>query len=103
MNERTILIIVALLVFGGFSAWVLVEEGYIAIWQASFMSPATMQVLFDLVIACMVFMVWMIKDASARGISPLPWMIAIVATGSIAILVYLLVREWQKKAQLQVQ
>ncbi|BDX05640.1 hypothetical protein [Planctobacterium marinum] len=96
MNMRIILLGMILAAFTGFSLWVLLDVGYFGIWAAGFESAGTMQILFDLVISCLVFSCWMLADAKARKVNPWPWLLAILATGSIAILVYLLVREIQK-------
>lgn len=102
MNMRIILLGVILLAFAGFSTWVLLDVGYLGIWAAGFESAGAMQILFDLVISCLVFSSWMLADAKVRKVNPWPWLLAILATGSIAILVYLLVREIQKSKQTQI-
>lgn len=101
MNLRISLLTLLLVLFGGFSTWVLLQEGYFGIWAAGFTSPGALQILLDLVVACLVFCSWMLADARSRGINPVPWLVAIATTGSIAILIYLLNREWRKKAVLQ--
>lgn len=78
-----------------FSTWVMWHAGYIGIWQAGFESPASLQILLDLIICCLLVSAWIIKDAKARGANPYPWIIGTVMTGSIAPLGYLLVREHQ--------
>lgn len=95
MNIRVVILLLVLIAFVGFSSWVMLDIGYIGIWAAGFQSLGAMQILFDLVISCLVFSWWMLGDARARNVNPVPWLLAIVATGSIAILVYLLVRELQ--------
>ncbi len=101
MNLRFVLLIVIFALFGGYTFWLLFEVGYIAIWQAGFASPASLQILLDLVIACLIICSWMIGDAKARGLTIWPWILAVVTTGTIAILVYLIVREFNKKSRLQ--
>ena len=96
MMIRITLLSFVLLAFGVFSMWVMLDVGYFGIWASGFESPGATQILFDLVISCLVFSCWMLADAKARGVNPWPWLLAIVATGSIAILVYLIVRETQK-------
>lgn len=101
MNLRVVLLFLTLLIFGGYSVWVLIQEGYMGIWLSGFASPVALQILLDLVVSCLVFSSWMIADAKSRAMNPVPWLIAIAATGSIAILVYLLCREWDKKPEVQ--
>ncbi len=81
--------------FVAFSSWVMWHVGYIGIWQAGFESPASIQILLDLVICCLIITSWIKKDAEARGMNPYPWIIGTVFTGSIAPLAYLLVREYK--------
>lgn len=101
MSLRVLLLLLALVLFGGYSVWALLQVGYIGIWASGFASPGTLQILIDLVISCLVFSSWMIADAKSRGVNSAPWLIAILTTGSIAILVYLLFREMAKKRELQ--
>ncbi|MCC2615915.1 hypothetical protein LJ739_06650 [Aestuariibacter halophilus] len=98
MNPRVVLLSVVLALFGGYSVWLMMEVGYVAIWQAGFTSPAALQILMDLAIACVIISSWMIGDARARGITVWPWLVAVLTTGTLAILVYLLVREFAQKA-----
>lgn len=97
MKLRTILLLVIFALFGGYSFWLLFDIGYFAIWQAGFTSPAAVQILLDLVVSCLIISSWMIGDAKARGINVKPWLVAVLATGSIAILIYLIIREFSKK------
>ncbi|MDM7860349.1 DUF2834 domain-containing protein [Alteromonas sp. ASW11-36] len=101
MNVRLILLLVTLALFGAYSGWLLLDVGYIAIWQAGFANPSSLQILIDLVIACLIITSWMIGDAKARGITVWPWIVAVLTTGTLAILVYLVVRELAKKPKLQ--
>lgn len=78
-----------------FSTWVMWEIGYLGVWQAGFVSSGSLQILLDLVIGCFLICSWMIRDAKARGLNPAPWIIGVLTTGTIAALVYLLVREYQ--------
>ena len=101
MNLRLVLLLVTLALFGAYSVWLLLDVGYIAIWKAGFANPSSLQILMDLVIACLIISSWMIGDAKARGVSVWPWIIAVLTTGTLAILVYLVVRELAKKPKLQ--
>ena len=101
MNIRLILLTVTFALFGAYSLWLLLDVGYIAIWQAGFASASSFQILMDLVIACLIVSSWMIGDAKARGVTVWPWILAVVTTGTLAILVYLIVRELAKKPMSQ--
>ena len=94
-NLRKPFLWLALTSFSAFSAWVMWEIGYLGVWQAGFVSSGSLQILLDLVIGCFLICSWMIGDAKARGLNPIPWVIAVGLTGTIAALAYLLVREYQ--------
>lgn len=98
MNLRGILLIAILALFGGYSSWLLFDIGYFGIWQAGISSLGAIQILADLVIACLIISSWMIGDAKARGINVVPWLVGVLTTGTIAILAYLIVREFSKKS-----
>ena len=96
MNVKKIGLWTILISFSVFSSWVMLNVGYVGIWQAGLESPASFQILLDLVICCLIISSWINADARSRGINPLPWFVAILTTGSLAILVYLVVREHKK-------
>ncbi|KZX76386.1 hypothetical protein A3715_12845 [Oleiphilus sp. HI0009] len=81
--------------FSVFSIWVMLQVGYFGVWEAGFVSSGSLQILLDLVIGCFLICSWMISDAKARGINPMPWVIAVCTTGTIAALAYLLAPEYQ--------
>lgn len=98
MTLRKALLWILFVDFAAFSSWVMWDAGYLGIWQAGMASPASWQLLLDLAIACVLISVWIKGDAESRGINPWPWMVAIVFTGSLATLAYLLIREYQGAA-----
>ena len=85
------IIFVAFSILTGVAAF---QHGYIGIFEAGFRDSASMQVFFDLVISVSLFGVWMLFDAQKRGATVWPFIIAIPAVGSLAPLVYLIMREW---------
>ena len=85
--------------FAALSLWAMWEVGYFGIWAAGFTSIGAVQILFDLVVCCILITSWLKKDADSRGINPYPWMIATFASGSLALLVYLLIREYARTDQ----
>ena len=99
MNIRKALLWIVLIDFALFSSWVMWDVGYLGIWRAGFASWASLQVLIDLVICAGLICVWMVVDARQRGINPWPWVVATLLTGSLAPLVYLIVREHGRAVQ----
>lgn len=99
MTLRKILLWAVFVDFTVFSIWVLAEVGYFGIWQAGISSPGAMQLLFDLVVCCLLIVLWLKKDAEQLGMNPYPWIVSILLTGSLAILLYLLVREYRLDAK----
>jgi hypothetical protein len=88
-----VLIPVVWLVFMAVSTWAVWEVGYLGIFEAALTGgPGTLQVLFDLIVACAFGTAWMVRDARARGVDPRPWALAVLALGSIPILTYAVVR-----------
>ena len=84
--------------FGVLSALALRDVGYFGIIAPHFQSWGGAQVIVDLVIVCALGCLWMIEDARARGISPWPFVVATVFTGSFGILFYLVARELRGSA-----
>lgn len=91
---RKTLLWAVLLAFGLFTTRVVLDVGYIGLWASAFQSGASLQILLDLCICCGLISLWVISDARQRGVSPWPWLVAIVFMGSIAVLGYLLTREY---------
>lgn len=52
----------------------------------------SLQIYVDLVIAVVVICVWIYRDATKRGASPWPWLVAAAIVGMFSPLVYLLTR-----------
>lgn len=57
------------------------------------------QIFVDLCIALGLFIMWMVSDARERGIPALPYAIAILGTGSIGALAYLVHRTVKEAGQ----
>lgn len=92
MNMRQGLIAAVLIAFTAYSLTVVAEVGYLGLWQAGLASPASLQILIDLCIACGLGGLWLIDDARQRGVAAWPWLIAVLTTGSIGLLAYLFMR-----------
>ena len=87
------LITLTLLAFGALTAAALWQHGYWGIFEPLFKSFGGAQVLADLAIALVLFMVWMWNDAKATSRNPWPWIVATLALGSFGPLLYLLTRQ----------
>ncbi len=70
----------------------LFKEGLIGMITPFNASLWTSQYFLDLVIALCLVMVWIWRDCRIRNKQPLPWIIATLFTGSLAPLLYLIVR-----------
>ena len=49
------------------------QVGYLGIFAAGFANPGSLQVLLDLVVACLLISSWMVIDARANGRNPWPY------------------------------
>jgi hypothetical protein len=87
--QRTVLSI-TLVLFTALTAVALWQHGYWGVIAPHFQTFGAGQVFADLVIALSLFAVWMWRDARATGRNPLPWLLLVVAAGSIGALLYLL-------------
>jgi len=83
------LILAIFLPFALYSAYTLMQVGYIGIWT-SHAHIAGVQVLSDLIIACILAMVWMWRDAQASGRTVWPYILVTLTMGSFGPLSYLL-------------
>jgi hypothetical protein len=92
MNKKQIALGVVLADFVAFTAYVIVNYGYVGLFEAAMANAATIQVLLDLTIALSIFLFWMWQDARQHGIAPLPYVVLTAALGSIGPLVYLIRR-----------
>lgn len=93
MNFRTILLLGVLLLFSAYSFYVIGSTGVIGFFQQAHSTPAGIQVLVDLVIACTLGLIWMRGDAATRGLPFAPYAVLTLCLGSIGLLSYLLHRE----------
>jgi len=99
MNRR-ILAIAILIPFSILSAYAVSKVGYIGIFDYHRHSPAGWQVFVDLVIACVLMLVWLIPEARRNGISPWPYVGVTVFLGSFGPLLYLLIHGSRKSSEL---
>lgn len=93
MNWKTLLIGLLLLDFLALSGYAMYQVGYVGIWAAGVDNWGALQILVDLVIACLLISLWMIADARQRGANPWPYVVITLFAGSVGPLLYLLRRE----------
>ncbi len=98
MSPRRISVIAVVLAFGALSAMALMEAGYLGIFAQHFETYAGMQVLTDLVIVCVLAIVWMVNDAKTSGVTPWPFVVLTLAAGAFGPLFYLVAREIKSRA-----
>jgi MFS superfamily sulfate permease-like transporter len=87
------LLTIALVFYGVLSVIALWQHGYWGVIAPHFQSFGAAQVLTDLVIALTLAMVWMWRDAQARGRKVWPWIVITLVAGSFGPLIYLLTRK----------
>ena len=91
---RTLGILAALVLvpFTAWSLWLSADTGYLEFLAVAGREPWAMQMLIDLVLACLLFTIWMVPDARKRGINPWPYVAITLFAGSIGGLGYLVHR-----------
>jgi hypothetical protein len=72
---------------------VVFQNGYTGFIDLALAEPWAMQMLTDLAIALFLFSVVLVRDARALGITPWPYLVAILFLGSIGALAYVVHRE----------
>lgn len=90
MSPTRILAAALFATFGAYSGWVMLQVGYLGIWQAGLANPAALQVLLDLVILGLLASLWIVRDARASGRNPWPYVALTAGAGSFGPLLYLL-------------
>lgn len=85
----------AIAVFAAFTIYtaiVVMNHGYTGFIDLAMEGGWAAQIFIDLCIALALFMVWMVPDAREREIPFIPYCIAILGTGSVGALAYLVHR-----------
>ncbi len=93
MNARQMGIGSVLAPFLALTGYAVYHHGYLAFFDFHALNAVQLQIVVDLIIALSFVMVWMWRDAKARGISPIPYVVMTVLLGSIGPLVYVIRRE----------
>ncbi len=99
MSGRLIALIAVILAFGALSAQALMDAGYLGIFLGPLESWAGTQVLVDLVIVCVLAILWMLNDAKTSGVNPWPFVVLTLAAGAFGPLFYLVAREVKSRAK----
>ncbi len=90
MTRRNLALVI-LIPFTVLSLYAVYKVGYVGIFDYHRHSPAGWQVFADLVIACVLILVWLIPEAKKNGINPWPYVVITVFLGSFGPLLYLVV------------
>jgi len=85
-------LLVTLAAFSGLSGIALWQHGYWGIIAPLIQNSAGLQVLCDLIIALVLVLRWIRRDAEAHGRAVWPWVVLTLALGSFGPLIYLLTR-----------
>lgn len=95
MKLQSFFLIAVFLAFTAYTTLVVVEFGYTGFIDLAMTGGWALQIFIDLCIALTAFIVWMLGDAKARGIAGWPYAIAILTTGSVGALAYLVHRSFR--------
>ena len=91
MNFKKLAIAAVLVDLAALTAWGFYSTSFSAFLEL-LQEPWMLQTLLDLTIGLTIASVWMWRDARSRGVSPIPFIVLTVCTGSFGPLIYLLVR-----------
>lgn len=98
MSGRLIALLAVTLAFAALTAEALMDVGYFGIIEPHFQSWGGAQVFADLVIVCILAVIWMVNDARERGLTVWPFILVTLAMGSFGPLLYLVMRELRAPA-----
>lgn len=88
MNKTVLALLTA--AFAALTLAAIREHGYVGIFAAALRDLASLQIFTDLVIALLLAMAWIWRDAKKTARNPWPWLVATLLTGSFGPLAYLL-------------
>jgi hypothetical protein len=92
MKLRLFSVIAVFAAFTIYTTMVVLDQGYFGFLELAMTGGWASQVFIDLCIALVLFAVWMVLDARERGIPAWPYFLAILTTGSVGALAYLVHR-----------
>ncbi len=94
MNWKKMLVGLVYVDFLALTGYALFAESPTAVWEAITHNWWSVQIFVDLCVAATFATVWMWRDAKRHGINPLPYALAVVPTGSVALFAYAMRRPW---------
>jgi hypothetical protein len=92
LSARFLLPLAALVAFSVYSAVIVMDHGYLGFLQLAWRDAWAMQMLIDLSIALVLFLVWAAPDSKARGLPFWPFALLTLFLGSVGALAYLVAR-----------
>jgi hypothetical protein len=92
MKLQLFSVIAVFVAFTIYTTIVVLDQGYFGFLELAMTGGWAAQVFIDLCIALVLFALWMVPDARERGISAWPYFLAILTTGSVGALAYLVHR-----------
>lgn len=92
MKSRLFLAITAFVAFSIYTVIVVASHGYTGFLELAMGGGWGAQVFIDLCIALVLFTLWMVGDAREHAITGWPYVLAILTTGSVGALAYLVHR-----------
>jgi protein-S-isoprenylcysteine O-methyltransferase Ste14 len=92
MKFRLFSVTAAFAAFSIYTAIVVVNHGYTGFLELALTGGWGAQVFIDLCIALILFTIWMVPDAREHAIPAWPYFLAILTTGSVGALAYLVHR-----------
>ena len=87
-----LLVGIVFVAFAALNLYVVEQHGYLGFWRLVTANAATIAAMVDLTIALSLVTVWMWRDARARGVVLVPYLLLTATLGSIGPLLYLLLR-----------
>ena len=99
MKLRTFFVIAVFAAFTLYTTIVVVNHGYTGFIELALAEAWGAQMFIDLVIALLLFAVWMFPDARERGIPFAPYFVLILGAGSIGALAYLVHRTLKENSR----
>src|SRR5438128_9994383 len=91
MTARKIGIGIVLLAFGDLTAYAVYQHGVAGVVQLEMANSVTVTAFADLVIALSLIVSWMWRDASDRGVSPIPYVLLTLVYFSVGQLLFLFI------------
>jgi hypothetical protein len=98
MNFRLFLLADVLLLFLGYTLWVIATVGYADFFRQALSTPVGIQLVIDLVLSLTLALTWMRGDAKTSGVPFAPYLVVTLVLGSAGPLGYLVHRELRARA-----